>query len=279
MRDEQGPSGRGMITNPLTRVLCLMLACLLGAGPLGCRNPAQSSLPPSAVAPDNLPNLPPLAKGDLYADEAVVSADAIIEPGDTLDVIIRRGAGEEKHSAIVRETGAATVAFLEVPVKGLTAEQAEALVQEELEPYMKQPRVQLVLKKKNPKYKRIFVFGDVKKPGHYPLARHMTVLQAIAQAENYHETALLDEIRIIRGGQLSTSKILVADLSRLFTYGDRSRNLALEENDIVYVPRERVGDAQEAAKKVYQIVFVAIAPIYFAALLPIAISTPVAGGN
>ncbi len=266
-----------MITNPLTRALCLALACLIGAGPLGCRNPAQSSLPPSAVAPDTLPNLPPLAKGDLYADETVVSADAILEPGDTLDVIIRRGAGEEKYTTVVRETGMTTVGFLEVEVKGLTGGRAEAIIQEQFEPYMKQPRVQVVLKKKNPKFKRIFVFGDVKKPGHYPLARHMTVLQAITQAVEYNETALLDEIRVIRGGQLSNSKIMMADLSRLFTYGDYSRNLALEENDIVFVPRERLGDAQEAAKKVYQMAFFAIMPIYFATIIPIATGTPLVG--
>ena len=278
MGGDEGPSGRSMITNPFTRVLCLTLACLMGAAPLGCRNPTQSSLPPSAVATDNLPNLPPLAKGDLYADETVVSADAIVEPGDTLDVIVRRGAGEEKHVTVVRETGMTTVGFLEVEVKGLTAEQAEALVQEQLEPYMKQPRVQVVLKKKNPKYKRVFVVGDVKKPGQYPFARHMTVLEALTKTGEFTETALLDEIRVIRGGQLANSKIMVADLSRLFTYGDYSRNLALEENDIVYVPRERLGDAQQTALKVYQLAFFAIMPIYFATIIPLATNTPI-GGN
>jgi polysaccharide export outer membrane protein len=265
-----------MIVNPFTRALCLTLACLIGAGPLGCRNPAQSLLPPSAVTPpDTLPVLPPLAKGDLFADETMVSADAIVEAGDTLEVIVRRGAGEEKFTSFVRETGTATVGFLDVDVKELTAAQAERLIEEQLEPYMKQPRVQVVLKKKNPKYKRVFVFGDVKKPGHYPLARHMTVMQAVAAAENYNETALLDEIRVVRGGQLSNSKILVADLSRLFTYGDYSRNLALQENDIVFVPRERFGDMQEGAKKLYQMVFIAIAPLYFAFLIPIFASTPI----
>lgn len=264
-----------MIANPFTRALCLTLACLIGAGPLGCRNPAQSSLPPSAVTPDTLPELPPLAKGDLYAEETVVSADAVVEPGDTLEVFVRRGAGEEKFTAVVRETGTATVGFVEVELKGVTAGQAERILQEEFEPYMKQPRVQVVLKKKNPKYKRIFVFGDVKKPGHYPLARRMTILQAIAQADNYNETALLDEVRVIRGGQLSTSKVLVADVARLFTYGDMSRNLSLEENDIVFVPRERFGDIQEGAKKMYQMVFIAIAPLYFAFLIPIFASTPI----
>ena len=64
----------------------------------GCRNPGQSTLPPSAVSSD--PHvLPPLPKGDVYADETVPTSETPIEVGDTLEVVIRRGAGEEKFSS------------------------------------------------------------------------------------------------------------------------------------------------------------------------------------
>ena len=129
------------------------------------------------------------------------------------------------------------------------------------------------LKKKAAKVKRIFVFGDVKKPGMHPMSRHMTVLQAVAQAENYNETALLDEIRVIRGN-LDRPEVLTADLARLLTYGDFSRNLALEENDVVFVPRERLGDAAEAGKKLLPIITVALAPVYSAFLITIFTGTP-----
>ena len=256
-----------MIRNPLTQGLCLLLSGYLVLGPLGCRNPAQSALPPSAIAPPGVA-LPPLPKGDLYADETVVSGDAVIEPGDTLDIIIRRGAGVEKYSNVVQESGEVAVSFLEVDVKGLTAAQAAQSITEAVTPYMKNPHVQLLLKKKSLKLKRFFVFGDVKKPGHFPLARNMTVLQAVASAENYNETALLDEIRVIRGGDLNNPQVLVADISRAMTYGDMSRNLALQENDIVFVPRERLGDAKEAATKIFPLIYIGITPIFFAALIP-----------
>ena len=256
-----------MIRNPLTRALCLLLSGYLILGPLGCRNPAQSSLPPSAIAPPGV-TLPPLPKGDLYADETAISPDALIEPGDTLDIIIRRGAGEEKYSSVVQQTGKAAFSFLEVDVEGRTAAQAEQLLTDAVAPYMKNPRVQLVLKKKALRLKRFFVFGDVKKPGHFALARNMTVLQAITQADTYNETALLDEIRVIRGGDLNHPQVLVADIARALTYGDMSRNLALQENDIVFVPRERLGDAKETATKIFPLIYIGITPIFFAALIP-----------
>jgi polysaccharide biosynthesis/export protein len=183
-------------------------------------------------------------------------------------VMIRRGAGEEKFSSVVRENGKISVGFMEVEVGGATAAVAEYRLQEAAEPYMRQPRVQVLLKKKVLKVKRVFVFGDVKKPGMVPMPRNMTVLQAIATADMYHETALMEEVRVIRGGDLARPHILMADLARVFTYGDMTRNLALEENDIIFVPREHLGDAQEAAKKIMPIIQAGIAPFYPFFIIP-----------
>jgi polysaccharide export outer membrane protein len=247
--------------------------CLLGAGAfiaaafLGCHNPANSSLPPSAISPPGTA-VPPLPKGDVYADETVPTSDTPIETGDTLEVIIRRGAGEEKFVSVVQENGKISVGFMEVDVRGATGALAEARVQEAAVPYMRQPHVQVLLKKKVLKVKRVFVFGDVKKPGMVPMMRHMTVLQALAAVDTYQETALMEEIRVIRGGDLAKPHIMIADLARAFTYGDLTRNIALEENDIVFVPREHLGDAAEAAKKMIPIIQTSITPLYPAFIIP-----------
>jgi polysaccharide export outer membrane protein len=248
------------------------LVGLLGAGAilavafLGCHNPASSSLPPSAISPPGTA-VPPLPTGDVYADETVPTPETPIETGDTLEVVIRRGAGEEKFASVVRENGKVSVGFMEVDVGGVTAAVAEARVQEAAVPYMRQPRVQVLLKKKVLKVKRVFVFGDVKKPGMVPMPRHMTVLQALAAADMYQETALIEEIRVIRGGDLAKPNILMADLARAFTYGDMARNVSLEENDIIFVPREHLGDAAEAAKKIMPVITVGITPFFPAILI------------
>ena len=249
------------------------LVGLLGAGVIvvvaffGCRNPASSSLPPSAISPPRTA-VPPLPRGDVYADETAPTSETPIETGDTLEVVIRRGAGEEKFASVVRENGKVSVGFMEVDVEGVTAAVAEARIQEAAVPYMRHPRTQVLLKKKVLKVKRVFVFGDVKKPGMVPMPRHMTVLQALAAVDLYQETALIEEVRVIRGGDLAKPHILMADLARAFTYGDMTRNVSLEENDIVFVPREHLGDATEAAKKMMPIIQSGVAPFYPAFILP-----------
>ena len=245
----------------------LSIGVMLAAAFTGCHNPANSSLPPSAISPSGTV-VPPLPKGDVYADETVPTSETPIETGDTLEVVIRRGAGEEKFSGVVRENGKISVGFMEMAVGGVTAAVAETRIHEAAVPYMRDPRVQVLLKKKVLKVKRIFVFGDVKKPGMVPMSRHMTVLQALAAADMYQETALMEEVRVIRGGNLAKPDILMADLARAFTYGDLSRNVSLEENDIVFVPREHLGDATEAAKKIMPVISTAIVPFYPAFILP-----------
>ncbi|MBC7839264.1 MAG: SLBB domain-containing protein [Nitrospiraceae bacterium] len=252
---------------PRHRIVLLSTGVILALAFTGCHNPANSSLPPSAISPSGTV-VPPLPKGDVYADETVPTSETPIETGDTLEVVIRRGAGEEKFSGVVRENGKVSVGFMEMDVGGVTAAVAEARIHEAAVPYMRDPRVQVLLKKKVLKVKRIFVFGDVKKPGMVPMSRHMTVLQALAAADMYQETALMEEVRVIRGGNLAKPDILMADLARAFTYGDLSRNVSLEENDIVFVPREHLGDATEAAKKIMPVISTAIVPFYPAFILP-----------
>lgn len=241
------------------RCVCLLVALTIAVGLAACRNPAQSTLPPSAISPPGTP-VPVLAKGDVYEDETELDAETPIQPGDVLDILIRRGAGEEKVSGHVHKTGWMSLSFAEVEVQGLTADQAAMRIQEAMKPFMRHPHVQVRIKRDRLKIKRVFIFGAVEKPGMYPMSRHMTVMEALLAAENYKETALLEEIRVIRGN-LDRPEVLTADLARLFTYGDQTRNLALQENDVVYVPREPLGDASEAARKLVPIVQVVMAPL------------------
>lgn len=53
-----------------------------------------------------------------------------------------------------------------------------------------------------------------------------------------------------------------------------TRNVSLEENDIVFVPREHLGDASEAAKKIMPIITAAIAPLY-----PVFLINSLSGGK
>jgi len=60
-------------------------------------------------------------------------------------------------------------------------------------------------------------------------------------ALGYNDYAVLDDIRVIRG-DARKPEVIPVDLQRFFQYGDRSQDIVLKDNDIVFVPRQRIGD-------------------------------------
>ena len=164
-----------------------------------------------------------------------------IGPGDLLEVIVRRGAGEERYTPTVKEDGTVSVSFVDVSIAGLSPGQAAVKIQVELANLIREPRVEVLLTKQAVSTQKVLVLGQINNPGVYPLQRNHRVLQAILEANGPTETALLEEVRIIRNGS-TDPVILAANVDRLVNKGDLSQNLLLQQNDIVYIPRTKIGN-------------------------------------
>ena len=67
----------------------------------------------------------PVKPEDLYYEEADQGPPRI-EPGDSLEVVVRRGGGEERSLVTVRDNGRVYVGSLDIEVKNLTTTEAEA---------------------------------------------------------------------------------------------------------------------------------------------------------
>lgn len=89
--------------------------------------------------------------------------------------------------------------------------------------------------------KRVFVMGEVMRPGAVPMVPHMRLSQAVAQVGGAKDTAVLDSARVIRGN-LDQPQILAVDFESLLEAGDVSHDLRLEANDVVFFPRNAIGD-------------------------------------
>lgn len=100
------------------------------------------------------------------------------------------------------------------------------------EKYLVDPQVTVFVKE----FSSIFVFGEVKKPGSFPLFGRLTVFEAITLAGGFTEVANPSKIKIIR--QIKGNEVtLEADITRLTKKGDSSQDLELQANDRVIVPR------------------------------------------
>lgn len=89
--------------------------------------------------------------------------------------------------------------------------------------------------------KKVFVMGEVKQPGAFPMVPNMRLSQVMAYAGGATDTAVLESARVIRG-DLSNPEIIAVDFRRLIEKGDVSQDLRLAANDVVFIPRSAVGD-------------------------------------
>lgn len=161
-----------------------------------------------------------------------------VEVGDVLTVRLREGAKINEFDATVMSTGTIVISFIEVQAAGFTIDEIRERAQGELGKYLRDFSVDLIVREW--REKKIFVLGEVQSPGVYNFAAGMTTLQALVLAGGYKNTAVLEDMRIIRGN-LDNPQLIRVDLKGAFK-GTGSKDVLLAQNDVIYVPRSAIGD-------------------------------------
>jgi polysaccharide export outer membrane protein len=152
--------------------------------------------------------------------------------GDVLEVRVYR---EPELSGIYQVGSEGDVVFplcQRVVVNGLTPNGASDKFRECLSAgFMKDPQVSVLVKEYNSK--KVFVFGEVQKPGTFMYEDGMSVVQAVTLAGGFTKTAARNNTSVTRRvqGQEVKVKVSVQDIAL-----GKAPNFTLEPGDIVYVP-------------------------------------------
>jgi protein involved in polysaccharide export with SLBB domain len=97
--------------------------------------------------------------------------------------------------------------------------------------FMRDPQVSVLVKEYNSK--KVFVFGEVQKPGTFIFEDGMSIVQAVTIAGGFTKTAARNSTSVTRHirGQEVKVKVNVQDIAL-----GKAPNFTLEPGDIVYVP-------------------------------------------
>ena len=118
----------------------------------------------------------------------------------------------------------------ELHVGGLTKKEAEQMVVEKLQPYMKETPIVTV---RMVNYK-ISVIGEVTRPGTFTISNEkVNLLEALAMAGDMTIYGLRDKVKLIREDASGKQEIITLDLNKAETI--LSPYYYLHQNDILYV--------------------------------------------
>ena len=89
---------------------------------------------------------------------------------------------------------------------------------------------------------KVYVRGEVKKPGLFPIHGTKTVLEAVFEAGGLLDTAYTEEVVILRASPSSGYEVLVVDLDAVLSGEDTGQNVELLPRDAVYVPKSAIAN-------------------------------------
>lgn len=151
---------------------------------------------------------------------------------DVLDVSVWRD-GDFSRTLPVRPDGFISMPMVgEVKAEGHTAVELAEIIQKKLEPYVQQPKVTVIVREINSS--RVFVTGEVLRPGTYPLRARTSLLQALALAGGFSPFAKENSIKVIRAGQ--KPEAIPVRYSDLVRDGEKRVDFYLMPGDTVVVP-------------------------------------------
>ncbi len=148
------------------------------------------------------------------APGVAVAPDYVIGSDDVLSVVFWRDK-ELTTDVTVRPDGNISIPLInEVHAAGLTPAQLKDRIAEESRKYIEDPTVTVVVKEI--KSRRVFITGEVKKPGPYSLTGGMSVLQLISVAGGLADYAKPEKISIVRneGGKAAEFQVQLQGSAR-----------------------------------------------------------------
>lgn len=166
---------------------------------------------------------------ELITDIATAS-DYVLGPSDELLIYLWGRVEKEYHVTVDREGKVFLPKVGSVVAWGLTVDQFTKQAQKQLGKVYSEFDLSVSLGKI--RSIRIYVTGEVKRPGCYTISSLTSMFNAMYHAGGPNERGTMRNIRLVREGR----EIGSADLYQLLLHGDNSSDVRLQTGDVIHVP-------------------------------------------
>ena len=168
----------------------------------------------------------------------------ILQPGDAIDISFYYHPDNNQTNLLVRPDGKVYLPLIgEVQAAGLTAPQLAEAITKRSSTNLRDPKVAVNVRTMNPT--RIFVGGEVYKPGFVNYTTGLTAVQAAMQVGGWKDTANLEEVVLLQkvaegSNEYRPSRI---NLGKVVELGDTRADIVLQPSDILVFPKTGIAKA------------------------------------
>ena len=166
-----------------------------------------------------------------------VDPEYLIGPGDALKVTVW-GQVELQNELVVDRDGRIFIPTVgQVLVSGVTLRQAQETLKKQMSRSYSgllsdPPTVWLDVTLARLKPKRVFIMGEVEKPGGYTVSSYATVFNTLYSIGGPTVRGSLRDVRVLRGNKLLTR----VDFYDYLTGADQTNDVRVQNDDIIFVP-------------------------------------------
>jgi len=168
----------------------------------------------------------------------------VLQVGDAIDVTFYYHPDNNQTNLLVRPDGKVYLPLIgEVQAAGLTAPQVAEEIIKRSSASLRDPKVAVNVRTLNPT--RVFVGGEVFKPGFVNYTPGLTAVQAVMQVGGWRDTADLQEVVLLQkvsdsSNEYRPSKI---NLGKVVELGDTKADIVLGPSDVLVLPKTGIARA------------------------------------
>lgn len=182
----------------------------------------------------NIPSVETLANHQQTNQAESASSDSyIIGPGDILSIDVWKEPELSKQVSVRLDGKISLPLVNDFEAAGLSCKEVQEQLKVKYADYVAVPEVSVNLVQSLSK--KIYILGQINRPGEYPLQKQMTIVQAISLAGGLGQWADTSDIRLIRKIK-GTEKTFRVDYDAIVSGEDLSQNVQLRPDDTIFVP-------------------------------------------
>jgi len=172
--------------------------------------------------------------GSKTSGPPAVADDFLIGPEDVLEFKVWHEP-EMTTKLVVRSDGKVTVPLVgDISASGLTPDKLRENLEAKLDKFFEQPVVSLVILEIHSE--EVHLMGAVARPGAYSLGRQLTIIELLARAGGFTDSAKTDQVVINRRNSRGETERIVFNYKQFIEGKSLNTNILLKSGDMIIVP-------------------------------------------